>query len=186
VWARNPTTSLSRSQTRWMPCWAWSATSAMVSPAQLASAPPFQVGPQVFDRVELGRVGRQPFDLEPVSLLMQVGAHLVAPVGRQAIPQQHHPLPAIEAGQLLQHADQAVGVVGVLLQVKAQPSAGNSAGRIQSVAEGGGLEARFQATRWRRIGVWPRGDQLRRTGGISEMPDSSKKTSQADSARALF
>ena len=48
------------------------------------------------------------------------------------------------------------------------------------------MEARFHATRWRRIGVVPRGDQLRRTGGISEMPDSSTKTIQADFARALF
>ena len=48
------------------------------------------------------------------------------------------------------------------------------------------MEARFQAMRWRRIGVWPRWDQVRRTGGISEMPDSSKKTSQADSAAAPF
>ena len=40
--------------------------------------------------------------------------------------------------------------------------------------------------RWRRIGVVPRGDQVRRTGGISEMPDSSKKTIQADSACAPF
>ena len=44
------------------------------------------------------------------------------------------------------------------------------------------MEARFQAIRWRRIGVRPRGDQVRRTGGINEMPDSSKKTSQADAA----
>jgi hypothetical protein len=48
------------------------------------------------------------------------------------------------------------------------------------------MEARFQAMRWRRIGVRPRTDQVRRTGGISEMPDSSKKTSQADAARAPF
>jgi hypothetical protein len=34
--------------------------------------------------------------------------------------------------------------------------------------------------------VRPRTDQVRRTGGIREMPDSSKKTSQADSPRALF
>jgi hypothetical protein len=48
------------------------------------------------------------------------------------------------------------------------------------------MEAFFQARRWRRIGVWPRWDQVRRTGGISETADSSKKTSQADSAAALF
>jgi hypothetical protein len=46
--------------------------------------------------------------------------------------------------------------------------------------------ARCQAMRWRRIGVRPRWDQVRRTGRISELPDSSKKTSQADSTRALF
>jgi hypothetical protein len=48
------------------------------------------------------------------------------------------------------------------------------------------MEARFHATRWRRTGVVPRRDRVRRTGGISETPDSSKKTSQADSARAPF
>jgi len=48
------------------------------------------------------------------------------------------------------------------------------------------MEARFQWQRWRRIGVRPRGDQLRRAGGISEMPDSSKKTSQAPCLAAPF
>ena len=48
------------------------------------------------------------------------------------------------------------------------------------------MEARFQAIGWRRIGVRPSTDQVRRTGGISEMPDSSKKTSQAVSAAAPF
>ena len=45
---------------------------------------------------------------------------------------------------------------------------------------------RLRKTYCGRIGVEPRWDQLRRTGGISEMPDSSKKTSQADSAAAPF
>jgi hypothetical protein len=35
------------------------------------------------------------------------------------------------------------------------------------------------------IGVVPCGDQVRGIGGIIEMPDSSKQTSQADSAAAL-
>ena len=48
------------------------------------------------------------------------------------------------------------------------------------------MEAFFQPNRWRRIGVWPRGDQVRRTGGIRETADSSKKTIQADAARAPF
>jgi hypothetical protein len=48
------------------------------------------------------------------------------------------------------------------------------------------MEAVFRPNRWRRMGVRPRGDQVRRTGGISEMADSSKKMSQADSAAAPF
>ena len=80
------------------------------------------------------RVGGQPLDGEPVSLLMQVGAHLVAPVPAQPIPQQDHPLPLVEAGQLLQHPDQAVGVVAVGLQVQPQPGPG----ALGVVAKGGG------------------------------------------------
>ena len=106
----------------------------------------------------------------------------MAPVGTQPIPQQHHPLAGVEALELLQHADQGVGVVGVLLQVEAQPRLGAA----WVVAKRGGHQGALQAMRWRRIGVWPRWDQVRRTGGISEMPDSSKKTIQADSARAPF
>jgi hypothetical protein len=41
------------------------------------------------------------------------------------------------------------------------------------------MEARFQWPRWRRIGVWPLGAQVRRTGGRSDTPDSSRKQSQA-------
>jgi hypothetical protein len=48
------------------------------------------------------------------------------------------------------------------------------------------MEASFQPNLCRRIGVVPRGDQVRRTGGISETADSSKKTIQADSAHAPF
>jgi hypothetical protein len=48
------------------------------------------------------------------------------------------------------------------------------------------MEAFFQPKRCRRIGVRPRGDQVRRIGGISETADSSKKTSQAVSAAAPF
>jgi hypothetical protein len=48
------------------------------------------------------------------------------------------------------------------------------------------MEAFFHPNRWRRMGVRPRGDQVRRTGGISETADSSKKTSQAVSARAPY
>jgi hypothetical protein len=48
------------------------------------------------------------------------------------------------------------------------------------------MEAFFQPNRCRSTGVRPRGDQVRRTGGISETADSSKKTIQAVSAAAPF
>ena len=48
---------------------------AMVSPVQLASVPPLEVAHRK-DRIELGRVGRQPLDREPVAVGTQVGAHL--------------------------------------------------------------------------------------------------------------
>ena len=48
------------------------------------------------------------------------------------------------------------------------------------------MEAFFQPNRCRSTGVSPRGDQVRRTGGISETADSSNKTRQADSAAAPF
>ena len=39
-----------------------------------------EVRPQLFDRVELGRIGRQPFHLQPGLLGGQPGAQVVAPV----------------------------------------------------------------------------------------------------------
>jgi hypothetical protein len=69
-----------------------------------------------------------------------------------------------------------------LLQVKAQPGGG----AVGPVARAAAMEAFFQPTRCRSTGLRPRGDQVRRTGGISETADSSKKTSQADSATAPF
>jgi hypothetical protein len=49
----------------------------------------------------------------------------------------------IEAFQLLQHPDQAVGVVAIGLQVEAQPGL-QPAGVVVAVAERGAIEARFQ------------------------------------------
>jgi hypothetical protein len=103
----------------------------------------------------------------------------------QPIPQQHHPVAGVERRELLQHFDEAVGVVVVGLQVKAQAGRHGAVGVwAEAVAEAAAMEARFHAIRWRRTGVRPRIDQVRRTGGISELPDSSKTTSQADAARA--
>ena len=91
----------------------------MVSPAKLASSAPFRLAHRYSAGFDLGRVGGQPFHLKPVALGVKMSAHLVAPMGAQPIPQQHHLVAGIEAGQLLQHADEGVGVVAVGLQVEA-------------------------------------------------------------------
>jgi hypothetical protein len=68
--------------------------------------------------------------------------------------------------------------------VETQPGA--AVGVAGVIASAAAIEARFQLQRCRRVGVIPRGDQVRRVTGSSEMPDSSKKTSQADFACAPF
>src|SRR5215216_4325156 len=94
----------------------------------------FEVGPQVFDRVELGRIGREPLDGEPVALATQPGPHAGAPVRGEPVPDEHHPRAGVERPKLLQDRDEGVGVVAGLLQVKTKPGRGAS----RAVAEGGG------------------------------------------------
>ena len=70
-----------------------------------------QARPQALHRVQVGRVGGQPLDHQPVALGVQPGAHGRAAVGGQPVPQQRRLLPAKEASQLPKDFDQAVGVV---------------------------------------------------------------------------
>jgi hypothetical protein len=84
--------------------------------------PPIEVGPQVLGRVELRGIGRQPLHGQPVALGVQMGAHLVAPVRAHPVPQQQHLLAGVETLELLQHADEAVGIEAVGLQVSGPPS----------------------------------------------------------------
>jgi hypothetical protein len=55
-----------------------------------------EVGPQLLDRVELEGVGGQPLDGQPVALAVEEGAHAGAPVRAQPVPEQDHPLAAVE------------------------------------------------------------------------------------------
>jgi hypothetical protein len=73
---------------------------AMVSPVQLASVPPLEVAHRK-DRIELGRVGRQPLDREPVAVAPRWTRILIAPV-------RADPVPPIRA----------VGVIAVVRQTK--------------------------------------------------------------------
>jgi hypothetical protein len=102
-------------------------------------------------------------------------------VGGQPVPHQRRLLPAEEAAQPFQSADQGVGVVGADLVVEGQ----GRAAAAGAVAQGRGMDARFHLNRWQMTGVWPRGAQLRRRTGSSETPDSSQNTTTARRRRAL-
>jgi hypothetical protein len=58
-------------------------TSPTVSQVRLASSWP-EVGPQRLNRVEVGRIGRQPLHHQSVPLDGQEGAHRAATVGAQS------------------------------------------------------------------------------------------------------
>ena len=102
---------------RWMPRSAAAMTSARVSPARLASSTPLS-WTQALDRVEVGRVTGQRLDHQPVPLTAQPGGHGQAAVGGEPVPDQGRLLPTQRPGQLLQGADQGVGVGGADLMVE--------------------------------------------------------------------
>jgi hypothetical protein len=64
-----------------------------------------QIAPQPLDQVQLGRVGEQPLDHQPVALGGNEGGHLGAAVGGQAVAQRRGLLPPEEASQLAEHAE---------------------------------------------------------------------------------
>lgn len=103
---------------RWMPCSVASATSARWSPAG-GEFTLLERGPQQFHRVQLGSVGGSSLQGEPV-LLGDPGAHRPAPVGGQAVPDQHHSLTGVEHLHLLQDLDEPGGLVVAGLEVEAQ------------------------------------------------------------------
>ena len=49
-----------------------------------------QMAPEILDRVQLGRVGRQVFHGQPVLLLRDPRLHLPTAMSWQSVPQQHH------------------------------------------------------------------------------------------------
>jgi len=92
----------------------------------------FEVGPQALAGVEVGRVTRQAFDLEPL-LAAHEGGHLMAPVAGETVPDQDDRRPQAPV-QVTQGRDQDVAAVAAWLgvQVEACPSA------IGAVAEEAG------------------------------------------------
>jgi hypothetical protein len=103
-----------------MPRSAAAMTSSRVSPARLASSTPLRLDHSGSTAFEVGGVGGQRLHHQPGPLAAQPGAHRPAAVGGQPVPQKGRLLPAEEAAQLTQRADQRVGVVGVELMVEGQ------------------------------------------------------------------
>lgn len=81
----------------------------------------FDVAPHLFDRVQLGRVGGEPFPLEPRALSRQVRGHGTALVRPQSIPEQNHALRAEMTPKVPEEGDERhVGVAaGVGMEVEA-------------------------------------------------------------------
>jgi hypothetical protein len=67
-------------------------------------------------------------------LAVQIGAHPVAPVGAQPVPDEHDSLAGVEGPELVQDADEGVGVVAGLLQVETEPGRGGVGGTVASAA----------------------------------------------------
>ena len=153
MWARNPTTRSSCLQTRWMPWFGGVGDLGERGGWQVGQLDVLEVGPQILDRVELGRVGGQSLCSEPVVLAVEVGPHPVAPVRAQPVPDQHHPLAGVEAPELVQDRDEGVGVVAGLLQVKAQPGRG-AVGPIAQGGRHGGLLPPEAVAQDRGVAPW--------------------------------
>src|ERR1044072_1455256 len=141
---------------------------------QVGEIAPFDVAPDLLDRVELGRIGRQAFDLKPGPLPGQVRPHPAALVRGQPVPEQDDPPAAEVALECAQERDQAlVGVgAGVGLEVNAAPVT------IPPKRQRGGDR--------QTLPVAADMGQDRRTTGWCERPLSSSRTSQARRRRAFF
>ena len=82
---------------------------------EIGHLPPFDVVPHSFGGIEVGRITRQPLDLQPIPLLEEEVFHGFAAVSRQMIPRQDHPLALYESLQIAEEGHQALGVVTVHL-----------------------------------------------------------------------
>src|SRR5579863_9267720 len=63
-----------------------SAQLAQVFRAQVGNRMMLEIAPEVLDRIEFGSVCREPFDFEPVAMLLDELGNLPAPVHGQAVP----------------------------------------------------------------------------------------------------
>lgn len=78
-----------------------------------------EVGPEVLDRVEFGRVGRKEFGTEPARLRLNELLRELAAMRRQAVPQQHN-LAANVTAQIPEKVNRRVTVDVSVLERKKQ------------------------------------------------------------------
>jgi hypothetical protein len=161
AWVRKASGSRSSRRMRMRPSWAMAMTCSVDSAHRLASSPPFRLAHRPSTAFELGGVRRQELQLQPL-VLGDVGAHGLAAVGAQVVPDQRDRLAAQEALEPVQHPGQPVGVVGSALEgeqqpgprpvraVGQQPSHGDLLATPIAVAQDRGLAARCPgaAHRW--------------------------------------
>ena len=90
---------------------------------RLASSPPFRLAHSPSTAFELRGVWRQELQLQPL-VRGHVGAHGLAAVDGEVVPDERDGLAAQEALEPVQHADQPAGVVGSALEPEQQPRLG--------------------------------------------------------------
>lgn len=83
----------------------------------------FDVPPDLFDWVQFGRVGGQPFDRQPRPLSGEVGGHDSALMRAEAVPDENDPLPSEVAFEGAQEPNQRDVLVAPGLGVKVETGA---------------------------------------------------------------
>lgn len=89
--------------------------------AEVRHFPGFDVVPHSFSRIEVGRVARQPFDLQPVLLAAKVLFHEEAAMRRKVIPDKDHLVLSGKPLELFEELNQTDRVVAVRFGAGKQP-----------------------------------------------------------------
>jgi len=116
-------------------------TEGAAKPAEILGAHvgefgPFDVAPDLFDGIEIGRVCGQPLDGQPGALPRQIRGHRPAPVRAESVPDEDHASASEVAFELAQEADE--GHVGVAAGMGMEVEAGASAVPSKSQRPGHG------------------------------------------------
>jgi len=83
----------------------------------------FNIAPDLFDRIQVRRVGRQAFDGEPSALARDVRRHPTALVRPQAVPDEDDPLTSEVPFEIVQERDEPDVGIGVRLALEEEARA---------------------------------------------------------------